>query len=381
MDSYVPPTLNVLTLGLDGAGKTVFLASLFHRMSVYRESHGFALRTTEELSASLLEQYQMIASPRQKFPLGNVAVQEYIFDCVYPTDHRQAAFCKIKYIDFAGGNARGRGDFEKAKLRDRVEEAHSILVMLDGRKILNQFMGIDDALPTIYADISNLLVYLGLCVGMAKPIHILITKADLLPPSSFSLTQIKDLLLEYDPFRSFVHEQTKKAKLRIIPVSSVGNDFVTYDPTTGSMKKKQGGKIQPVNVDLALSLSIHDHLSSLSKESGANVADVLTQMHRNRDRLGVKRTVAAVLMPWVQRVPAILLGTGLGKAALLTLLADFDHRIFQAQGDIQKEIEVINKFVTDRQTALLAAFRLQSHIVDNLDKKLPENLVIAGGAR
>ena len=74
--------IRIMVLGMSGAGKTVYLASLYQKLSVQRE--GYALTTDASISARLNKAYNRVRDPALEWPSGTRSV-DYVdvpFDCV-----------------------------------------------------------------------------------------------------------------------------------------------------------------------------------------------------------------------------------------------------------------------------------------------------------
>ena len=88
------PQFSVFVFGMRGAGKTVFLASMYHRLLAYSEKRGYFLKCLDERSSSeLLDKFNEIAGP-EGWPEANQSSQEYVFECCYlpvpPENHIRA---------------------------------------------------------------------------------------------------------------------------------------------------------------------------------------------------------------------------------------------------------------------------------------------------
>jgi hypothetical protein len=108
LDSTSIPTFKILALGMRGSGKTVFLASMYHFLSAYRENRGYFLSCPDERkSADLLEKFGEI-SDSDDWPEGNSTLGEYVFDCCYlkPNNNGFDKVCRFSYIDYTGGGDR-----------------------------------------------------------------------------------------------------------------------------------------------------------------------------------------------------------------------------------------------------------------------------------
>ena len=254
-------TFNVFVLGARGAGKTVFLASLFHSLSVQdKDENNFVLSCTDIKSMNQLRNtFWQVSKPDGDWPAGTFSRNEYLFDCEHVKADKKISLFKFRYFDFPGGLiSETNSDTAYAFIESNVLNADSVLVLLDGKKIRNL---LDDVTPpegesTIYEDLDMMAYFLQKCSG--KPMHFVVTKSDILNPRTYSLGRIRKSLMRHKHFRNIAEQQ--KAPAYLIPVSAVGNDFAVFDPATQQMRKKPQGLVKPTRVDIPLTLTLVDFL-------------------------------------------------------------------------------------------------------------------------
>jgi hypothetical protein len=258
-------TFQVLVLGTRGAGKTVFLASLFHLLSTQkRKGNNFILSCSDTKNlVQLRNVFNEISNPQKGWPPGTHTSQEYVFDCEHIKDDKKISLFRVRYYDFPGGYiAEGKSESELTFVLTQAKAAHAILVLLDGQKIRNL---LENRLPsegekTIYNDLDDMIWILQQSVG--KPLHFAITKSDILNPEVHSLTLIKQALLRHEQFRDLTEHNTRP--IYLVPVSAVGRDFADFDPVDQEMKKRPFGRIKPLHVDMSLTFTLVDYLKQLS---------------------------------------------------------------------------------------------------------------------
>ncbi|HEY9660390.1 MAG TPA: hypothetical protein V6C65_18210, partial [Allocoleopsis sp.] len=126
---------NILTLGPSGAGKTVFLASLFKSLSIQGES-GFFIKVEDEKKRNLLNKIYTELVSGEKWPAGTTgAVNEWTFTCCVKTpDLDDYSACQFTYLDYAGklltefeAEDAGGHNFQSS-----VKKADAVLAILDG---------------------------------------------------------------------------------------------------------------------------------------------------------------------------------------------------------------------------------------------------------
>ncbi|MCJ8281880.1 MAG: GUN4 domain-containing protein, partial [Rivularia sp. ALOHA_DT_140] len=267
---YEEQTMNiknfkVVTLGASGSGKTIFLASLFKKLSI-QEDCTFKLVVRDTKQRKLLNSIYTQIICEDTWPPGTKNISEWTFDCCVQTEELEDyTACQFTYFDYAGGRLI---DGEDQKFEKVVEQADAILGLLDGRKIhawledgnqilVNEFL--DKDLPSILKRIQTSKV----------PVHFVISKWDLLDRDGYSLSEVKERLLDISEFAELLEARSRLGSpVRLIPISAVGLDFASLQPD-GSMKKNPGVKPMPFLVESPLACVLPDKLQQLIKESEA----------------------------------------------------------------------------------------------------------------
>ncbi|NEP88256.1 MAG: hypothetical protein F6K18_16250 [Okeania sp. SIO2C2] len=263
----------ILTLGASGAGKTVFLASMFRSLSTQGE-YGFYLKAEDFKSQRLLNNiYEKLIIG--EFPLGTTEISEWKFTCcIQNPDLENFPICQFTYFDYAGGRFTDM-DKEDYKLQEIIKQADAILGLLDGQKIQalmnnNNEQKIDDFLNK---DLPPIIKWMSYC---QTPIQFVISKWDLLENDNFGLKEISDRLLDIPKFKELVVSRNKEGSpVRLIPVSSIGSGFATPQPD-GSMKKIAGSIPRPFHMEVPVSCVIPDFLE---KEVQVNLKRLTTIMN------------------------------------------------------------------------------------------------------
>ena len=261
---------NIITLGPSGAGKTVFLASLFKALSIQGE-HGFFLEVEDSTKQSLLNKTYTELVSGETWPRGTRGeITEWAFTCCVKTkDLSKHPACKFTYLDYAGGlltnldmdKDDGSGfDFQKA-----VEKADAVLAILDGLQVL-RFMednSMSDKGVSIWMqrDMPSVLQLVDDC-RRDTPVHFIISKWDLVE-SKFSLFEVRNRLTEKVPeFKNVVRNRIGAGcPVRLIPVSSVGMGFANLQPE-GQMRKISGAVPHPFQVEVPLACVLTDGLKA-----------------------------------------------------------------------------------------------------------------------
>lgn len=259
----------VFVLGTRGAGKTVFLASLFKSMQVQDSNeNNFVLTCPDTKTFNNLNSiYTQISNPIADWPAGTMAKQEYVFDCEHMSDGSRIRLFKFRYFDFPGGFVdEFKNEDDTNFVFEQARSAHSVLVLLDGKKVLDLFDGRTPPLGqrTFYDDLDSLVGILQSCLG--KPFHFAVTKSDILDSNVHSLSAIRAAMLRHPQLRLIIGMQSKKHPVHLMLVSAVGNDFARWDQDTQTMVKRPDGFIRPRFLDLSLTLTITDYIAMLSRK-------------------------------------------------------------------------------------------------------------------
>jgi GTPase SAR1 family protein len=133
-------TYKIIMLGSSGAGKTVFLSSLFKELAIQGE-HGFFLEVEDKAKAKLLNETYVEVATGDKWPAPTQrydGLSEWTFTCCVRTQNLSIhPACKFTYLDYAGGMLtevyeETEGDI---KIEDQIKNADALLGLLDGGKI------------------------------------------------------------------------------------------------------------------------------------------------------------------------------------------------------------------------------------------------------
>ncbi|XWK90054.1 MAG: hypothetical protein U7127_08405 [Phormidium sp.] len=258
----------IMALGASGAGKTVFLASMFNELSTQKNST-FKLVVKDQHKQKLLLSTHTQIFTGDKWPPGTTDVSEWTFTCQVETQDLGKTYdaCQFTYFDYAGGRLTDTEIEPDPEFEKLVQQADSVLGLLDGQKIYAWLNGSDrlqadnflkEDLPSILKRMQNLTV----------PIHFVITKWDILD-QKFRLSEICEKLKSIPSFAELlVNRRQASSIVRIIPVSSVGLEFATMQ-SDGSMKKNLGKSSKPFFVEFPISCILPDKLHQLYNQKEA----------------------------------------------------------------------------------------------------------------
>ena len=123
-------------LGSSGSGKTVFLSSLYKRLSTQSELGFFLQVDTAEKRKRINNIYTQVAAD-EKWPAGTrySEVSEWTFTCRVqnPNDLSIYDACSFTYLDYAGGRITEEADEEdeSSEFNDKFKTADALLGLLD----------------------------------------------------------------------------------------------------------------------------------------------------------------------------------------------------------------------------------------------------------
>ncbi len=254
----------ILTIGPSGAGKTVFLASLFKQLSIQGE-YGFLLKVEDVKQRSDLNNIYTEIVTGEKWPRGTTGdVKEWIFTCCVQNPNLLSMYpvCQFTYIDYPGGLITDPQDnsFDFAK---DVKDANAVLAILDGTQIL-ALMENKDVSKWLLSELSSLTQIIQECDRI--PVHFIISKWDVLH-NKYKLSEVRERLLnKSQEFKNVVDARKEAQPMRLIPVSSIGMEFATLQSDGRSMKKIPNRIPQPYRLEVPVTYAMTDPLEEELKK-------------------------------------------------------------------------------------------------------------------
>lgn len=259
----------IIVIGASGSGKTVFLASLFKKLSM-QGNLGFSLSVENTDEKKVLNKIYEELSKGNSWPLGTRNIREWKFNCcVKDSKLSPIQACTFTYIDYAGGlitdlsepDDDNQFDSDYSQFESSIESADAVLVLIDGQKLLslmkNKESSSHEISKFIQGDMRNIMQLVDKCTKHT-PVNFIISKWDLLE-NNYPLEQVKNHLLEkVTEFRDVVGNRKKAGcPVRLIPISSVGQDFAILE--NGQMKRIPGKIPQPQNLESTLAFALTDN--------------------------------------------------------------------------------------------------------------------------
>ncbi|MCL1464525.1 hypothetical protein [Argonema galeatum] len=274
-------TFKIIMLGPRGSGKTVFLASMYHYLSIMGE-YGFRLQVegkdedeASENQKRLHNYYTEVATGEEWLP-GTRGITEWIFTCYVKAENGRDEYpaCRFSYLDYDGLNTTEIGQYreeseEPETFAQKLTQADVLLGLLDGMKINDLMLGRNQKELNAWRtkDLANMLSYMQKHRG---PIHFAISKWDILE-NQFNLGKIRHKLLEIPNFQKLVKDKNNSyCPVRLIPVSSVGKGFACpVLLANGDMEMKKfinNRSPEPFNVEMPLAFIDRDLVYSQINE-------------------------------------------------------------------------------------------------------------------
>lgn len=373
-------TYKIITLGASGSGKTVFLASMFKALSIQGD-YTFFLEVEDQARRKRLNATYTQVITGDSWPRGTKYsdVSEWTFNCrvKIPTLETYTA-CQFTYFDYAGG--RLTDSEEDPEFENLIQQASTVLGLLDGQKIYSLMKGINSiaADSFIKKDLQSILKRMHKC---KVPIHFVISKWDLIE-DEFSLRQVRERLLKIPEFEELIRIRNQaNSPVRLIPVSSIGSGFASPQ-TDGSMRKILGAIPMPFQVEAPLACVLPDGLKARLSELEAQKQEVektgRKKLNLLSNVLGFVGRAAQIsfeftrfLVPeefeFAPAIVAKLIGSGLNKRDSASLVRE---------EKLKQERENSLKLVKDEETALTHAVDNFVAIQNRLERNFPDSDLI-----
>ncbi|MCE7010381.1 GTPase domain-containing protein [Kibdelosporangium philippinense] len=379
------PKFRVVTLGLQGSGKTLLLTSIYRRLQA-PGNRGYFLKVPYTQLIELNKWYQEVASTDEDWPRGTTRgeMREFDFSVMSLVGTQATAMLDIGYLEYPGElltDTDAPGSNAQQRLLTAINQAHAVIAIIDGLRILQTYQG-DRRGRSILQTTLDAMVHCLLTTP--APVVFVITKWDLLDQlhqdENIRLDLVQRVLMGIEGFRDLVNVHSTRRIVRLVPVSAVGHDFAEL--RNGVVRKRADGHFEPSNVEVALAAVVPDVLNQveLSLDFTTRQA-ILAQVHK-QTRMSpgeAVRSLAAFLSERAGRVLATSVGGGLlGEAGLALFM---DSRA-EPDADYQRRIAALSD--ADRRAEELVQARrrvVQSmqNQVNILEAKLPSSR-LQGGA-
>lgn len=365
-----PPAFDIFVLGTRSSGKSVLLASLYRQLSSMDGITNFFARCDDpEQHRELCDNYDQLLDTEADWPAGTYRVDSYDMGCFHRLRGKSLPVFSIRFHDYPGGYVSDQVE-RREFIEQRAEQCNSVMALIDGRKLLDRLEDREDnPAHSLHRDLDSLVRVLQQCVG--KPIHFVLTKADLLEPSKYPLRDIVAELKRHKGFGHILAQQREAgASCYLVPVSAIGPNFARLDPDDGLIKKRRNGTIEPFHLDVMTSVSMVD-----------TVLDLVRTADRPGDGPGAGREPWAVRVKrWIgnklgyarMAAPASFPVFGpLGVLGIVAVTIGAEKLIGMKSRSFEDKVREIRQGITDRTSALEAILTIQYQLLDRFLKRHP----------
>lgn len=364
-------TFDIFVLGTRSSGKSVLLASLYRQLSSMDGVTNFFARCDDpEQHRELCDNYDLLLDTESGWPAGTYSVDSYEMSCFHRLRGKTFPVFSIRFHDYPGGyvtNQTEKRDF----IEEKVKQCTTIVALIDGRKLLDRLTDAEvNPAQSLHRDLDSLVRVLQQCVG--KPIHFILTKADLFDSAKYPFKDIVAALKEHKGFSDILAQQlAEESPCYLVPVSAIGPRFARIDPADGVIKKLRNGTIEPLNLDVMMSASMVDGVIGVARQAAEAQAEPPPEPKAGalpwlRRRLGRKLTYARMLAP----VAAPVFGH-LGVLGIIALSAASEHYIGDKTRGFEEKVRIIRNQIQDRASALEAILTIQFQILDRFVSRIP----------
>jgi hypothetical protein len=393
-----PFTVNVLVVGPSGAGKTVYLASMFKFLGTQGKEVGMYLSANQATRVLLADIYKQVADPKVEWPESTCLddSREYVLDCRTKFKGNSHSILQVRYFDYAGELLTDNIDDNRAlnarvEIERRAREAQSVLCFLDGRRLARLIQGEEDGLQHFHVRMSPVF---SLLQDVEKPIHFVIIKWDLLcdlrEDEAASLQLVRNKLLEIREFgnlkdnAALPHKDAAPA-IRLIPVSAVGPEYVTPLPD-GLMKKISGRVPQPQYVEMPFLAILPDLFSSVLGKLDVEDRKMLIKIIRSETRMTAQeraRWLVGILGDKINKVIVGAVKTVVGGKSIDKVSAaavDALTAALRERGDFklatrEKELGQIDRLTEEAATARRIALDQMTARLKAFERTLPASVL------
>lgn len=357
-------TFKTLVLGTSGAGKTVFLASMYKKLCVQNRELGFFISAPAEQRKYLLEQFRILSASNQGWPRATMVrdLKKFNFTCSVRSKRGNLRLFTFSYLDYAGGLLTDPSESRNPQITqfyaNDAKHADALLILLDGYKIFHQLEGkLLSGMHSLWHDLDHLAVIIQNSVHHNKPVHFVLTKWDLLS-SKYGLADVRKLLFSHESFASIVR-QRNHIPTRLIPTSAVGMDFAKLNKA-GHVEKVPGVPLNPFQVEMSMACLLYD----IFREIDQDVEDAY-------------RSPWVLIKKWLIKIGFLAADIGI-KVSKPTILAPFISYglkvlIKKSYQELKRRQEVKLATIQNQKDALESIFLSYHILIRELEHKFPES--------
>jgi hypothetical protein len=324
------PTFRVVTLGLQGSGKTLLLTSMYRRLHTPRD-RGYYVTVPQDQLIELNRWYEQVSDAAQDWPAGTMRheMREFEFSVMAHTQDAAVPVARIGYLEYPGElltDPDAPGSTAQASLVEAIQRADALIGIIDGLRVLQAYRR--DARARFLLQ-TTLDAMINSMLAARTPIAFVITKWDLLDElhedENTRLQIVRNVLMGVDGFADLVRIHSARRIIRLIPVTAVGHDFAML--CEGTVCKKPDGEFQPAHVDVPLSAVVPDVLQQIEMSLDRETRAAVLAEAQRRARMRPAEALLAVGVFAAQRTGKVLLsamgGGWLADAGLALFLDSY----------------------------------------------------------
>ncbi len=372
LESANEGTFRIFVLGTSGAGKTTFLASMYNRMSVQHPDVGFYLDVSEEQRKVLTKKYRQLADPERDWPAATLRseVSEWTFRCTHYGRSAPVHVFNVSYLDYAGETITELLDEDHFEPGREAQDADSVLVLLDGHKVLRHMDGAADPyLESLHHDLDDLLPIVQKL--HAKPVHFAVSKWDVVD-GRYSLWDIRRALMRHERFKLIVNQRRERGvPIRLIPMSAIGSGFAEIDDEGVMVKRRDAMAPSPYQVEMSIACTLIDAFQAAAKQLDERERQILLNPRRFMNvPYSVGRSAIWALKHVARAVPGQS-QFDIGTVALTALLTALDEKLAERGENLKEEIEGALAQVESESAAVDTVILKTLLLLKTLDAKFP----------
>jgi hypothetical protein len=382
------PPFRIVTLGTRGAGKTLFLASMFHELKTPGD-RAWWLRAPADQSRTLNRWFAQVEDTTVDWPRGTTIgeTRTFTFEVLTRTpSNKTRTVLRFEYLEYAGGlltDEQDAGSTAQDELIARIHQADALICLVDGFRLRQLLDGQSEGGRRLGHSIDSMVDYV---MEATCPVTFAVTKwdlfADLELDDDARLSLVAKRLRYLRAFDDLVKQHAQQRIVRLVPVSAVGNDFAEI--TDGMVAKRSDGDLVPTNVDVPLAAVVPDVFEQLEQEiENRQLQDEFERL-RTMTRLGPGAAAAELGTFVTGLASSIWLGVGnrasafLGDAALELFGRHGASTQKDDQGRIDGYVDTAQQELQEFRVARRRVLREWRHRVDVLEGRLPSSRLRAG---
>lgn len=321
------PTFRVVSLGLQGSGKTLLLASMYQRLQA-PAGQSYFLTAPYDQVIQLNQWFSQVADTSRDWPSGTTVgeMREFTFDVRTRSVGELHTILRLSYVEYAGELLTERQTANLAIQEDlikRVHTADALVGIIDGHRIRQHLDGRAEGHMHVQ---QTLTAMISPMIQASCPITFVITKWDLLADlhadENTRLHIVRNLLMNNPGFRELVTFHSAQRVVRLIPVSAVGPEFATID-ADGMIVKRPQGHIEPTYVDVPLSAVVPDIFEQIEYSLDSRMRQAVAEEARRQARLSPAKALANLGAFMSQAAGKVVLGALSSHGAALMGQAAF----------------------------------------------------------